>query len=57
MEKTIQYLQNIAGGTGAMLFIEFISLSEIELIAKIICQVAIAGATIHTMLINQRKDK
>jgi hypothetical protein len=57
MEKITSYLVNIATGSGALLIVEFISLSEIETIAKILCQIAIAGATIHTMLINQRKDK
>jgi len=57
MEKITTYLTNIATGSGALLVVEFISLSEIETIAKILCQIAIAGATIHTMLINRKKDK
>jgi hypothetical protein len=57
MEKITSYLLNIATGSGALLVVEFISLSEIETIAKIVCQIAIAGATIHSMLINRKKEK
>ena len=57
MEQIKTYLLNIATGSGAMLTIEAISLADMEIIIKIMCQIAIAAATIHTMLINRKREK